>query len=432
METVDSYVLSYLLNALWQAPLVAAAVWVADILGTRLRMVQRHWLWTAGLVIAVFLPAVSLRAPMALEPPVALEKARIEEGVAVDRQTSSMELKTLPAPPGLAATVGVLYTLWLFWAAGRLLAGWSGVRRIARHARQIPLPDALAEAEEAARAATGVLPTPVLCSTRAAAPLTAGCREPFIVLPEAIFYSRDATMLRAVLGHEMAHIARCDYIRKILMEIIAAPLGFHPAVRFVLRRLDQTREMACDEFVTHTLVPARSYAKYKLDVASAAAMFRSPRHSLGVLDAGILEERIRLLLRPRRTWSGWIAPLFVTAALGSVMALALGLIPRALSIATLASLDGRVFDASGAVVPGARLQLVDNRTGARFECESDFSGGFRFQAIPVGEYTLAVQKRGFRVFRHRRINLGRTLRIHPVLELGVVRETLTVAARIPS
>jgi len=129
---------------------------------------------------------------------------------------------------------------------------------------------------------------------------------------------------------------------------------------------------------------------------------------------------------------GWCAPVFLAAAVGVVVAVALALFPAALGVATTAAFEGRVFDASGAVVPGARILLVENRTGARFECESDTAGGFRFTAIPVGQYTLAVQKRGFRAFRHRRINLGRTLRINPLLELGMVRESLTVAARIPS
>jgi|GEM_PF-5506906 len=48
MEAISSYALSYLLNALWQAPLVVAAAWLAQTLARRLRMSERHWLWTAG------------------------------------------------------------------------------------------------------------------------------------------------------------------------------------------------------------------------------------------------------------------------------------------------------------------------------------------------------------------------------------------------
>lgn len=431
MEAISPYVLAYLLNALWQAPLILGVAWLAETLAGRLRMSERHWLWTVCLVVIVLLPACSLHSPVTIEPQVVFGEPNLEDAAGTEQKAGVFEIKTLAAPPGIAVTVTVGYMLWLLWSAGRLLAGCIGIRRIAHRARRAPWPESLIEAEEAARAATGLLPAPILCSEHGSAPLTAGCREPFIVLPRAIFYSSDRAMLRAVLGHEMAHIARCDYIRKIFLEILAMPLSFHPAMWFVKRRLDRTREMACDEFVARSLVPPRAYARCMLEVARTAAMFRNPEHSLGVLDAGILEERIRLLLFPRRTWGGWARPLVLAAATGLVAAAALALAPAALGVATSAALEGRVFDVSGAVVPGARVLLTDNRTGARFDRESDDAGGFGFRALPAGQYTLAVQKRGFRVFRHRRINLGRTLRINPVLELGTVRETLTVAARIP-
>ena len=55
---------------------------------------------------------------------------------------------------------------------------------------------------------------------------------------------------------------------------------------------------------------------------------------------------------------------------------------------TFGSIVGTVQDASGAVVPGAKVTLLNTGTSAQREVASDASGDFTFSNIDVGKYTV--------------------------------------------
>src|SRR5678815_14874 len=52
-----------------------------------------------------------------------------------------------------------------------------------------------------------------------------------------------------------------------------------------------------------------------------------------------------------------------------------------------ATLQGRVLDQSGAVIPGATLELVELNKGSRSTAVSDSSGYYSFAQIPYGSYS---------------------------------------------
>ena len=56
---------------------------------------------------------------------------------------------------------------------------------------------------------------------------------------------------------------------------------------------------------------------------------------------------------------------------------------------------GTVADSTGAVLPGARLEIRNSTTGAVRLTVSDSSGEFRFEGMTPGTYTLAVQRENF-------------------------------------
>src|SRR5438128_1592300 len=60
-----------------------------------------------------------------------------------------------------------------------------------------------------------------------------------------------------------------------------------------------------------------------------------------------------------------------------------------------ATLQGRVLDPSGAVIPGATLELLDLNKGARSTTVSDASGHYSFAQIPYGSYSLTAKMAGF-------------------------------------
>src|SRR5579871_2687061 len=60
-----------------------------------------------------------------------------------------------------------------------------------------------------------------------------------------------------------------------------------------------------------------------------------------------------------------------------------------------ASLDGTVQDNSGAVIPGARIVVIQTQTNLAIETVSGPDGSFRVRSLPVGSYLVRVSKEGF-------------------------------------
>src|SRR5205814_8459680 len=123
-----------------------------------------------------------------------------------------------------------------------------------------------------------------------------------IVLPEGMFQSTSPQELTAALCHEMAHIRRHDFLMNLVYELALLPLSFHPAARLIKRRIDETRELACDEMAAGRIVNAASYARSLVSLAltvcslSSARLLAGPGYTLSVFDADVLAQRIIKLL----------------------------------------------------------------------------------------------------------------------------------------
>lgn len=100
---------------------------------------------------------------------------------------------------------------------------------------------------------------------------------------------------------------------------------------------------------------------------------------------------------------------------------------------TTANLSGTVQDASGAVVPGAAVTLSNDDTGLTYEAESGPAGGFSFNVLPTGTYTLSIQTPGFKAYRATGITLVASANVRQVhsLEVGQVTETVEVEGAPP-
>src|SRR6478672_7532159 len=60
-----------------------------------------------------------------------------------------------------------------------------------------------------------------------------------------------------------------------------------------------------------------------------------------------------------------------------------------------ATIYGEVTDPSQAATPGAQLQLRNQLTGTLTSTKSNESGQFTFNYVPLGRYTLSVERAGF-------------------------------------
>ena len=105
--------------------------------------------------------------------------------------------------------------------------------------------------------------------------------------------------LTTAIGHEIAHLARHDFALNVLYRLLYLPVSFNPASWLILRSIEETREMACDEFVTNRVLDPSLYARSLVSFAAALNAVPKPSYLLGVFDGNILERRIhRLLHRP--------------------------------------------------------------------------------------------------------------------------------------
>ena len=62
---------------------------------------------------------------------------------------------------------------------------------------------------------------------------------------------------------------------------------------------------------------------------------------------------------------------------------------------TTGTVSGTVADPSGAVIPGAQVQLTNQANGLKLVEESPAEGAFKFSAVPIGAYRAVITANGF-------------------------------------
>lgn len=97
------------------------------------------------------------------------------------------------------------------------------------------------------------------------------------------------------------------------------------------------------------------------------------------------------------------------------------------------SIEGTVKDPNGAIVPAAKVQVVNIETNSRFDFESSEVGHYLVANLPVGSYRLVVQKEGFRTVVREPILVSAqsNLAADITLQLGAVTDTVTVTGESP-
>jgi hypothetical protein len=92
------------------------------------------------------------------------------------------------------------------------------------------------------------------------------------------------------------------------------------------------------------------------------------------------------------------------------------------------NITGSVTDSTGAVVPGASVTAMNEATGVKSTQTTTDSGVYAFSSLPVGNYTITVEKQGFKTLQKTKnaLEVGTPLVVDAVLEVGSVSETVTV------
>jgi len=98
-----------------------------------------------------------------------------------------------------------------------------------------------------------------------------------------------------------------------------------------------------------------------------------------------------------------------------------------------ATITGIVTDSTGAAVPGASIQAINQVNGLEYDTESNETGNYVLTALPIGRYDLTASTEGFQTLLRPNIalNAGSRARVDIELQVGSVTETVEVTAELP-
>ena len=94
------------------------------------------------------------------------------------------------------------------------------------------------------------------------------------------------------------------------------------------------------------------------------------------------------------------------------------------------TIRGSVKDQSGALVSGATVTLTNLETNAVRTAETTTSGAFAFELVPVGDYEVRIEAKGFRksIVRPVQALVANVTDVPVTLEIGELSSTVTVEA----
>jgi beta-lactamase regulating signal transducer with metallopeptidase domain len=134
-------------------------------------------------------------------------------------------------------------------------------------------------------------------------PVTAGWWRPVILLPTSLASGMPVELLEALLAHELAHIARHDYLVNLMQGVIEIVLFYHPAVWWLSNRIRLEREQVADDLAASVLGDPRRLAlalsaldRFQL---AATSQLATTSHLAHAAHGGNLMNRIKRLVLPQ-------------------------------------------------------------------------------------------------------------------------------------
>ena len=323
---------------------------------------ERSWIAHAGLFALVLMavaplvvpnwniegPAMLGSAPTAQAPAIqapspATTGDKVDVKALVLQKVATAEAKpatTSASPLSTTATTMVLYAIP---AAILLFITFLALARlITLRARADVLVDghwlsALARAQRRMGFKHG---TALLTSDELASPISWGLVRPVILLNSRAVEAQGEA--EAIIAHELAHVARMDWIKLLLARVATALFWFNPFVWVLARESHQLREEAADDAVLAANIPDTDYAQLLVGVAR----HECPGLLLGA--HGVAPSKSSLARRVARVLDGKImrgpvagsfaAGVFVGAVLIAAPLAALNLVPNGTAAAKKAAI----------------------------------------------------------------------------------------------
>jgi TonB family protein len=224
-----------------------------------------------------------------------------------------------------------------------------------------------------------------------------------------------------VLAHEMAHLARRDWLTQLAAEMVRAIYWFNPLFWLACARLRQESEHASDDIVLDLGFARTLYATHLVDLARTfSAHGRTWLPAPSIARPSTLERRVRVMLNPDTNRQ----PVSLIRRIATVALLLSVALPIA-AAQSLSSPSGTVVDPSGLPLPNVTVRLTGVGGAPVFEATTDRTGSFQLPAVPAGDYMLSSRYPGFSTLRQR-VQIGDATTLPIQLQVGTLRETVTV------
>lgn len=239
----------------------------------------RHWVLAAAFACAAATPALEAVVPswqmrLGTPPPVravipmaALDETRSQRRSDAARDGAAGPLHFMMASAGPIWMAGTAISVWI------LLVGLVRLAWLASRAQQIRHGTWAELAADISREYGLRRPVALLQSDHPTLLVTWGLTRPKVLLPLA---ARGWTpdRMRLVLGHELAHIQRHDWLVQMAAELLRSVYWFNPLLWIACSRLRRESEQACDDAVLNLGVEGTVYATELVDLALAFNRYR--------------------------------------------------------------------------------------------------------------------------------------------------------------
>jgi TonB family protein len=413
--------------------------WIIAAAARRRSAAFRHLVWSSGILGSLILPLLTLLLPAwpsaTLWNATALLASR--HGMAAGPSSQSLRSMMVDASASSPLFIQAATLAMFIWAVGflvvslRLVGGIARLAWVSAHSKPLLEEDWKRAVLETSKSFKIARPVRLLQSgSQAAMPLTWGIFRPLIILP-AIAREWPEGRRRIVICHELAHIARGDWLSQMCAELARGFYWFHPFAWVAAGHLRHESECACDDSVLNCGIDPSDYANQLLDLARTlrnSSQALPPALALARLPS--LERRFASMLNPsidRRRLSPRAKLLTALCALCLLLPFAALRLPaQNLS----GKFTGTIFDPSGAHVPNATVIMTSHKTNVVEMTTSDAQGNFNFAGLPAGEYEMKAVKPGFEEYKVPQILLkpSRESSQNMTLKVGGVMEEVDVVA----
>ena len=256
--------------ALQVAAITAVAALITRVVHVDVPALRYAW-WRVVLLTCLALPLIQPWQPPDVAPPeappLALTLGPLVNTAAPARPSAPAQPASSAGPTELGSILAVVLVGGVALRLGWMLVGLVRLRRFRSMGTPADLSAFPEERDALASARAQVRTVPGLRQ-----PVTFGLLRPIVLLPPTL-HDMPLPVQRAVVVHELWHVRRRDWLWSLGEEMVRAIFWFHPAVSYLVARVQISREEVVDELTVLSTNARRSYLEALLAFADQPDLY---------------------------------------------------------------------------------------------------------------------------------------------------------------